>query len=90
MKTADNKCFRCKHFDRYFTKGITRFDKTKIGWCCKKTKEVNINDGCNSYEHKSNKKIIKYAIRRQISDILTELSTIRNILEVDDNADDTE
>ena len=34
MADKCNLCYRCRYFDRYYTKGAKSFNKTPCGWCC--------------------------------------------------------
>ena len=75
------QCYKCKNFDRYYTKGVKQFDKTKCGWCCKKQDIVTIHDFCENYilEHKSNKIIGRTNYYLDV--LLTEITAIRAVIE---------
>ncbi len=48
----ENKsCSRCKYLERYYTKGVNRFDKTYFGLCRKRRESVNVREcRCEKYE----------------------------------------
>ena len=43
-----NRCYRCKHMDRYYVKETTCYRKTRFGRCRKRDENVGIHDGCGS------------------------------------------
>ena len=80
MQDEKNLCYRCRYFDRYYTKAVKAFQKTKLGWCCKKMHNVESQSGCENYlfrkPHK-NRGLIEY----HLSDLLAEVSSLRQIME---------
>ena len=86
--STENKCGRCKYLDRYYTKGVTKFDKTEFGWCMVKMDSVNVFECCERYEKR---KLVYKASRRAkacLNDLLTEISEIRKIIEAEQDEQD--
>lgn len=88
MSDYRKQCYNCKYFERYYIKQMSKFEKTKLGRCFLHGNYVNIHDCCQDYVYKPRTKKINGFIQIQLNDILTELTTLRNILEenCDDNA----
>lgn len=86
MPDCGKQCYNCKHFERYYVKQMIKFEKTKFGRCCLLGNNVNVHDCCQNYVFKPRTKKINGFIQIQLNDILTELTTLRNILE--ENSDD--
>lgn len=80
-KTKSAQCFRCKYFIRYYTQGVTEFQKTDFGRCGKQHKIVNMHDGCGQYLYKQKTKIFNGFICRHLNNLLTELSSLRKFIE---------
>ncbi|MBD5132583.1 MAG: hypothetical protein HDT28_08380 [Clostridiales bacterium] len=81
MENEHNPCYRCKNLERFYTRGVKQFNKTKVGWCCKKVAVVNIHDSCEKYEPRKPCKRISRAIKFCLNDLLTDISAIREIIE---------
>ncbi len=81
MENKSNRCGLCEYFDRYYTKGVTHFEKSTCGLCKKKRIFINTYDGCESYEHKTPRRRHVLLIRHALNDLLTELSALRLSLE---------
>ena len=75
------RCFRCKNFDRYYVKEVKRFNRTDMGWCCEKCETVKAEFGCEKFALKPNGKKRDMALAVCLSDILAEISELRNIIE---------
>lgn len=43
-------CSKCKYLDRYYTKGVKRFNRTEFGWCKKKRESVNVRGCCEMWQ----------------------------------------
>lgn len=86
MTTEEKKCSRCRYLDRYYTKGVTRFNKTDFGWCICKHKSVNIReDRCDKYEARKNARVPSRRIQVCLNDLLTEISEVRKIIEAEND-----
>ena len=81
MLDEQNPCYRCKNLDRFYTRGVKQFNKTKVGWCCKKEEIVNVHDSCDKYELRKPCKRISKSIKFCLNDLLTDISGIREIIE---------
>lgn len=86
MENKSDKCYNCKYFDRYYTKGIKKFDRTEFGWCCKKIQTIKSDEACGSFIFKSKNKRSRILLELCLNDLLTQITEIRNVLEED--ADD--
>lgn len=75
------KCRFCKYMDLYYVRGVTRFERTKLGWCSKKQCNVTTDSGCDMYAVKVVRKKSDIHIKRRLSDLLTEITAIRQIVE---------
>ncbi|MDE6028864.1 MAG: hypothetical protein K2F90_00910 [Clostridiales bacterium] len=81
----NNVCGKCKYFDRYYTKGIKRYDRTEFGWCSSRRNSVNANECCEHYQAVNNVRGVSRRVKVCLSDLLTELSAIRMIIEDEAN-----
>ncbi len=81
MENESKKCFKCKYLNRYYTKGEKRFNITKCGWCNKKNGIAYIQESCDCYVLKSNNRTRSRPIKCTLSELLTELSAIRCVIE---------
>lgn len=82
MGSENKNCRDCKYFSRYYTKEEKRFERTKCGWCCKAGKTVNSGEGCEKFERRGKRKE-EWLLRQYLSDILTELTELRKIIEAE-------
>lgn len=77
-KTA--KCYQCFYFDRYFTKELTRYVRTKIGFCSTHKKSVNAHDCCECWKLKKSRYLYRQrAAEKILNEILLNISAIRQI-----------
>lgn len=76
------KCYNCGYLDRYYTKGIKKFDKTKLGWCCKKLNTVTTDGGCEDFKYKKKPRRNRM-LKLALNDLLIEISEIRKVLEAE-------
>ena len=81
MEEKRHKCYKCKHFNRYYIKEVKRFSKIKFGWCCKACGSVDAYGCCEKFVCNSRRKIIPELVQTSLNDLLTEISVIRNIIE---------
>ena len=86
MENEKNNCYRCKHFDRYYTNEITHFRQTKLGWCCKMRAEISVRDYCENYERKRYHRRYNLSLMHCLNDLLTENGEVRNIMDAEENA----
>ena len=85
MENDNRKCRKCHYFDRYYTKGIKRFNGTQIGRCRKKGEQVGGNDACEQFSVKHNYASRSRCLRVSVNDLLTELTAIRKALEAEED-----
>ncbi len=81
MDSTGKQCYRCKLFERYYTKGIKQFNRTKLGWCCQKREIVPFDSFCERFLTRPLGKRRKRLIGICLSELLTEISQIRTIIE---------
>ena len=77
------QCYRCYYYNAYYTKGNFKYNKTKIGFCIKKQKEVDNHGTCDRWSLDSNviNSIRKNKSLNKLYELLGQLSEIRQILE---------
>ena len=78
-----DKCYSCGYFDRYYTKGVKRFNQTQYGWCQKQREAIKIQDACKLFCRKQKLKVRVRLSLMQLNNLLTEISEVRKILEAD-------
>lgn len=79
-KTKSEKCVYCGRYERYYTKGLYHFNRTKLGFCSRYDKIVGNNDSCDYWESNRRRYCMrKKAASRALYEILTEISAIRQI-----------
>ena len=84
----DNRCSQCKHFERYYIKGVKRFNKTNFGQCTQKRDIVNIHDCCERYKAGvRDRDITDRRVKVSLNDLLTEISAIRQVIEEEANGE---
>ncbi len=84
-----NKCYNCRFFDRYFTRGYTKFDKTDIGRCYIMQKVVNKSETCDNFKTRRNTRRENSVLKITLENLLDEISEIRKMIESenDESAD---
>ena len=80
---TEEKCGNCRYMDRYYTKGVTRFNKTEYGRCMVRQKSVNVFDSCERYEKRKNMGKASKRVKVCLNDLLTEITEIRKVIEVE-------
>ncbi len=83
MGNCVTRCYECKHFDKYYTQGLQKFNTTKFGWCCMKQNHVNIHESCDQYVRRPKRKIRTWAICNCLNRLLTELTEARKMIEIE-------
>ena len=78
-----NRCYRCKHMDRYYVKETTCYRKTRFGRCRKHGENVGIHDGCGEYCPADYRRKSTRLLRFYLSDLLTEISEVRKVIEAE-------
>lgn len=81
MLDSNKQCFRCKKFDRYYVRGVRQFNRTDFGRCCEKQDSVNMHDCCDQFVAKTVRKMPKKMLSYCLSDLLTDISEIRKVIE---------
>ncbi len=81
MEDKDYLCFKCRKFQRYYTRGRTEFKPTKMGWCSHKRGEIKGTDGCEAFVYKKKQNHLNYDVKYRLNTLFTEITVIRNILE---------
>lgn len=88
MTENGKQCYRCKNFDRLYVKGAKRFEMTKFGVCCANGKNVGIHDVCEKYAVKPRGKSNRILLPHCLSEMLAELTAIREIVEAEERESD--
>lgn len=83
MEKEEGKCCYCRNFERYYTKGAKRFNKTKTGLCRKKQEQVTAQDGCKEFVKRPLKRRSARLLRYYLNEILLELHALREVAEDD-------
>lgn len=81
MDRNNIQCSGCRFCDRYYIKGVKEFKKINYGWCCQRRCTVEVHESCQKFERNVKKVKSKRLLRCYLSDILTEISEIRKIIE---------
>ena len=80
-------CYSCKNFERYYTKGVKKFNPEPYGWCCVKLENIHAQENCEQFVLKGRTRKSRTFIRIYLSDILTEISELRKLVEADERED---
>ncbi len=83
MENTNRHCFRCRFFDRYYTRELTRYEKTKSGWCKKRVASANIHETCENFQAKRPGFQREMTLKSHLNDILTHIHEIRCVLEAE-------
>lgn len=84
-ETNKSKCFRCRYFTAYYTKGNMRFNRTKNGGCTLHDKTVGNMETCVRFKDGSSWYSRKSSCKRVLYDLLFQISQIRQILQEEEN-----
>lgn len=77
----NGKCYMCKKFIRYYTRGRIQFNRTKYGWCSEKRCSVNSMESCCKFKYRVRTKKSREALQLYLSNLLTEIGAIKMLLE---------
>lgn len=78
----NKNCLRCGNFEKYYTKGLYRFESTKHGICRHYNVIVSSNNTCDFWKNNRYRICLrKRAISRALYEILTNISAIRQIIQ---------
>lgn len=81
----NKKCYSCRFYKPYYTKGYFKFDKQEVGFCCSNKSATNYNETCGKFSNKNHVRIgRKQAALKALVDNLNILAEIKQILEEDD------
>lgn len=83
------KCFNCRHFTRYYTKGKQHFTKTEFGFCNKIKAISEKNNYCERFTKKQpSKPIYESTISHSLHEICLRLIEMKQIYEAELNSTD--
>ncbi len=89
MHTHSVKCNKCKNFKRYYIKGVKEFKRTDYGWCGKNMTVIDMREdnriGCEKFIANTERVLNKRSVYYYLSELLTELSAIREVLQDEDH-----
>ena len=76
------KCAYCDFYDRYYTKGLRRFERTKQGFCSEQKKIVGNDEGCECWRLSSHRNFTRKRVAsRALFEMMMDLSAIRQIFQ---------
>lgn len=81
MSNKGNRCLNRDYFMCYYVKSVKLFKKTEFGYCIKDIGTVKKDGCCAAYAPKKCRRTPKRSLLYYLSDLLTEISQIRVILE---------
>lgn len=82
QKTQNKECFRCEKFNGYYIKGVSFFQRTKLGYCMEKGIIVENANSCEDWCNNNRRLYIsKKASLKVLSELLRDISGIRQILQ---------
>ena len=87
MNEEYKNCIRCKFFERYYTLGEKRLDKTKRGLCCKKKEVVLATDGCDNFVAPPYRRKARYSLNLNLIKLLDEIAKIIKVMEAEKDED---
>ena len=85
MARETDKCCKCRYFNRYYVKSNTDFNKIEYGFCLEKRRTVGAHDKCEIYKTKPKRKAPNETALRVLSNLLTQISLVRQLLEEEFN-----
>ena len=88
MDGESKQCYMCRNFERYYTKGVKQYSRTKFGYCREKRDNVGIHECCDKYGYRQHAKRTDGSALKYLSDLLTEISELRNVIEDERNGKD--
>lgn len=81
MEGKRGQCYLCRNFQRYYTRGNIKFNRTKFGRCCNKDETVQSSSTCENWRIKTIHRHVSEYAKLKMNDILHELSAVRQIIE---------
>ena len=78
----NKSCARCGNFQRYYIKGLRRFEKSEYGYC-KQSRQIVCREGsCECWKSAAKGRAVsKRAASRALSEIFSDISALRQIFE---------
>lgn len=83
MQPKEKKCFNCKFFLRYYTMGRRQFHNAKCGWCNSNLQMVKEHSQCDNFLPSPNRSTINEDAKKTLNHLLSEISTIRKMMEAE-------
>ena len=83
-------CVRCRYLTRYYRKGKTCFRPTGLGWCMRRKSHVGTDEHCEDFRERPHRTTPPLFIRVCLSDLLTEISELRKLIEAESREDHEE
>lgn len=81
-KEMKKNCRRCGKFERYYTKGLYRYEPVERGYCKKFRKIIDGKNACSNWTSRyARDKYHRQSALYLLPEILIELSAIRQIFE---------
>lgn len=74
----NKKCYSCRFYKPYYTKGYFKFDKQEVGFCCSNKSATNYNETYGKFSNKNHVRIgRKQAALKALVDNLELFTAIR-------------
>lgn len=77
------RCFKCIYFNKYYTRGVKKFNECSFGWCGVCNDHKKLMDNCPNYRFKHKVPIENTNMLFVLNNLLTELEQIEQILKED-------
>ena len=85
MANCGHQCYKCGHFNKYYTNDGVRFQKTKFGYCRANRTNVSVHENCEKYAFmQHSKRRYDSLINARLNNLLTEISVLRELIEEDE------
>ncbi len=82
MANCGHQCYKCVHFNKYYTNDGVRFQKTKFGYCRANKKIVTVRGSCEKYAFACRSGYrCNSLINARLNSMLTEISALRELIE---------
>lgn len=76
------ECYSCRNFKRYYVKGLSRFNKTNLGYCGIRQEIIEKHNICDKYQYSNHAMFSrKKTSLRILADLLTDITAIKQILQ---------
>ena len=75
-------CGNCRYFDAYYVKGVSKFEKQKIGHCALFEKTLDKYEQCSDWQSDSERlQTQKTVVTKELSELLEQTAMLKQILD---------